>query len=76
MTLNAVVLPAPFGPMRPEICPFSTSNDTPSRATMPPKRKRDVPYLEKGHPHETLNGPDARWQRALPQRGREPVARA
>jgi hypothetical protein len=39
MTLNAVVLPAPFGPMRPDICPCSTSNDTPSRATMPPKRR-------------------------------------
>ena len=39
MTLNAVVLPAPFGPIRPEICPASTSNETPSRATMPPKRK-------------------------------------
>ena len=38
MTLNAVVLPAPFGPIRPEICPDSTSNETPSRATMPPKR--------------------------------------
>src|SRR5207249_8085083 len=38
MTLNAVVLPAPFGPMSPDICPFSTSNETPSRATMPPKR--------------------------------------
>ena len=38
ITLNAVVLPAPFGPIRPEICPDSTSNETPSRATMPPKR--------------------------------------
>jgi len=39
MTLNAVVLPAPFGPMSPEICPSSTSNETPSSATMPPKRR-------------------------------------
>ena len=38
MTLNAVVFPAPFGPISPEICPSSTSNDTPSSATMPPKR--------------------------------------
>ncbi len=38
MTLNAVVFPAPFGPIRPEMCPSSTSNDTPSKATMPPKR--------------------------------------
>src|SRR5262245_27575331 len=38
MTLNAVVLPAPFGPIRPEIFPSSTSKELPSRATMPPKR--------------------------------------
>src|SRR4051794_37566264 len=38
MTLKAVVLPAPFGPISPEIWPCSTSKDTPSRATMPPKR--------------------------------------
>ena len=38
MTLNAVVLPAPFGPIRPEMWPSSTSNETPSSATMPPKR--------------------------------------
>ena len=24
----------------------------------------DVPYLEEGHPQETLNGPGARWQRS------------
>ena len=30
MTLNAVVLPAPFGPIRPTIWPSGTSNDTPS----------------------------------------------
>src|SRR6478735_8289853 len=39
MTLKAVVLPAPFGPIRPEIVPFATSNDTASSATMPPKRR-------------------------------------
>src|SRR5918994_6277079 len=39
MTLNAVVLPAPFGPIRPEIWPSSTENDTPSSATIPPKRR-------------------------------------
>src|SRR5262245_9875117 len=38
MTLNAVVLPAPFGPMRPATEPRETSNETPSRATMPPNR--------------------------------------
>src|SRR4051812_48365656 len=38
MTLNAVVLPAPFGPIRPAIVPSTTSSDTSSSATMPPKR--------------------------------------
>src|SRR5438132_13301927 len=39
MTLNAVVLPAPFGPMRPAIVPSSTPRDTSSSATMPPNRR-------------------------------------
>src|ERR1700694_5437044 len=37
MTLTSVVLPAPFGPMRPWIDPFSSSSDTPSTARTPPK---------------------------------------
>src|ERR1700687_5772911 len=37
MTLTSVVLPAPFGPIRPWIAPFSTSSDTPSTARTPPK---------------------------------------
>src|SRR6185436_768823 len=36
--LNSVVLPAPFGPISPTMRPGATSNDTPSSATMPPKR--------------------------------------
>ncbi len=35
-TLNIVVLPAPFGPIKPQICPRSTSNVSSSSATMPP----------------------------------------
>ena len=38
MQLNSVVLPAPFGPIRPQISPRPTSNYTLSSATMPPKR--------------------------------------
>ena len=37
-TLNIVVLPAPFGPMRPQMWPSSIENESPSSATMPPKR--------------------------------------
>src|SRR2546429_83195 len=38
MQLKSVVLPAPFGPIRPTMRPGATSKETPSRATMPPKR--------------------------------------
>src|SRR5690242_429828 len=37
MTFTSVVLPAPFGPIRPWIDPCSTSSDTPSTARTPPK---------------------------------------
>ena len=36
--LKSVVLPAPFGPISPTMCPGATSNDTPSSAMMLPKR--------------------------------------
>src|SRR5579872_71521 len=39
MTLNAVVFPAPFGPISPVTEPSCTSSDTSSSATMPPKRR-------------------------------------
>src|SRR5205823_1722842 len=39
MTLNAVVLPAPFGPISPTISPSRASNETRSSATTPPKRR-------------------------------------
>src|SRR5215208_1487242 len=39
MTLNAVVFPAPFGPISPAISPSFTVSDTSSRATIPPKRR-------------------------------------
>ena len=38
MTLNSVVLPAPFGPIRPVTSPGSAERLTPSSATLPPKR--------------------------------------
>src|SRR6267378_666454 len=37
MALTSVVLPAPLGPIRPRIDPFSTSSDTSSTARTPPK---------------------------------------
>src|SRR5215218_6206645 len=39
MTLKAVVFPAPFGPISPAISPCSTSSETSSSATTPPKRR-------------------------------------
>jgi hypothetical protein len=38
ITLKAVVFPAPFGPIRPTISPGSAVKETPSSATIPPKR--------------------------------------
>ena len=38
MTLNSVVLPAPFGPIRAQIWPSSMVKVRPSSATTPPKR--------------------------------------
>src|SRR5215467_14509266 len=38
MQLNSVVLPAPFGPIRPQISPACTAHETPSSARTPPKR--------------------------------------
>jgi hypothetical protein len=35
---TAVVLPAPFGPSRPQTVPDGTSKPTPSSAVVPPKR--------------------------------------
>jgi hypothetical protein len=37
MALKSVVLPAPFGPMRPVIVPAAIRSDTPSTAFMAPK---------------------------------------
>ena len=37
MTIRiVVVLPAPLGPTKPNICPGSTANETPSSATRSP----------------------------------------
>ena len=38
MQLNKLVLPAPLGPIKPQIDPSSTVNDKPFRATIPPNR--------------------------------------
>ena len=46
--LNAVVLPAPFGPMRLTISPSSTEKFKSDKATRPPKRTADVLDLQSG----------------------------
>src|SRR5438874_113850 len=40
IALSAVLLPAPFGPMRPRMRPSSTHRSTPSSATVAPKDLR------------------------------------
>src|SRR5258706_7474119 len=47
MALKHVVLPAPFGPMRPKIWPVSIENETASSATTPPKRIVTSPSLRR-----------------------------
>src|SRR3954464_12617886 len=39
MTLNSVVLPAPFGPRMARLSPCATSRSTPATASRPPKRR-------------------------------------
>ena len=63
MTLNAVVLPAPFGPIRPTICPSGTSKETPSRATIPPNRRVTFRSESRAIDRRTLFGSDPKWQR-------------
>ena len=38
MQLKRVVLPAPFGPIKPQIAPRPTSKETSSSAVTPPNR--------------------------------------
>src|SRR2546430_936480 len=57
-TLKRVVLPAPLGPISPTICPFSTSRETSSIATMPPKRRVTL-RTESSAIERTLNGATA-----------------
>ena len=67
MTLNAVVLPAPFGPMRPEMWPCLDVERDAVEGDDSAEAHGDVPYLEEGHPQQTLNRLDARWQRGAPR---------
>ena len=45
--LSIVVLPEPFGPIRPTISPRSTSNDTSSTATRPPNALRRFAIVQR-----------------------------
>ena len=66
MTSNSVVLPAPFGPMRPTTSPGDTRNETSSTAMTPPKRT-DTPRTSSSRPVS------ARVRRGV---GREPLPTA
>src|SRR3954467_15441307 len=68
-TLNAVVFPAPFGPISPKIVPSCASSDTSSRATIPPKRS-DAFCRERrliGRWRGTLRSSPTRVEVLLPQ---------
>src|SRR5439155_22282737 len=70
MTLNAVVFPAPFGPIRPTISPTATSSDTPSSATMPPKRLLTLSTSRRGTGGLPCGGDQERHHRRGPLRSR------
>ncbi len=46
--LNSVVLPAPFGPIRPVMSPASTENDTPVQRRDPAKTHSHADNVEEG----------------------------
>ncbi len=50
ITLNSVVLPAPFGPMRATICPVRTSRETSFTARSPPKSTETSRILSSSSP--------------------------
>src|SRR5881227_618312 len=62
-TLNIVVLPAPFGPMSPQICPGSTAKESESSATIPPNRTLTESTYRSATDTSLLH-PD--WHRAQP----------
>src|SRR6185503_5540561 len=63
MTLNAVVLPAPFGPINPTIWPSRTSNEIPSRATIPPNRRVTFRSESRAIDRGSLCRSDPKWQK-------------
>src|SRR5947209_1013216 len=54
---TSVVLPAPLGPIRPQISPSATSSDTPSTARTPPKWRRTSNSRRRGFGTEPSMGP-------------------
>ena len=61
IALSIVVLPAPFGPIRPKISPLSRMRSTPSRACTPTEMHAQTPRLQSLH----LSTPRAGGPRAL-----------
>src|SRR3954465_13097825 len=56
MTLKSVVLPAPFGPIRPVIVPGSTEKLAPLTAVTPPKRTVTSSTSSSGRPFVAVSG--------------------
>src|SRR4051794_37703611 len=57
MQLNSVVLPEPFGPMKPQISPGPTWKETPLSAASAPKRTVMPRASSKGAPRLAAQGP-------------------
>ena len=61
ITSKSVVLPAPFGPMSPQIVPRATVNATESSAVIPPKRTVTSTRLSIGDSCSTDSGTAIAW---------------
>ncbi len=73
MRSNSVVLPAPLGPMIPRISPGATSDDTSSRARMPPKLPASSLGLERGRHRRSSRRRCCRDARRGPARPSPPL---
>src|SRR5215216_131618 len=74
MQLKSVVLPAPFGPIRPQMRPPGTSNEGPSSAVTPPKRTTSSSISSSDTPPSlcSISGPGVSQTRGSGGRTRTP----
>src|SRR5437870_11920562 len=74
--LNRVVLPAPFGPMKPKICPLRTSKLTSLTAARPPKYRVMLSTCRIGTLAFSTESPEQFAQATQDAAGLEEIGRA